>query len=70
MEDTNLQELKEIENVTKRELFLRFSGRGCNLASEIVKNRRNHVGNCHFYTYSKSQTSAKELDSKNRVAQA
>ena len=50
MEDTNPQELEEIENVTSGERFLRFSGRGCDLASEIVKNRRNHAGNRHFYT--------------------
>ena len=28
MEDINLQELEKIENVTNRERFLRFSGRG------------------------------------------
>ena len=53
MEDTNPQELEKIENGTSRERFLRFSGRGCDLASEIVKNGRNHAGNRHFYTYLK-----------------
>ena len=38
MEDTNLQELKKMENVTNRELFLRFSERGSDLASQIAKN--------------------------------
>ena len=38
MEDTNLQELKKIENVTNREWFLRFSERDSDLASQIAKN--------------------------------
>ena len=38
MEDTNLQELKKIENVTNREGFLRFSERGSDLTRQIAKN--------------------------------
>ena len=53
MEDKNPQELEKKENGTSREWLLRFSGRGCDLASEIVKNRRNHAGNRHFHTQPK-----------------
>ena len=58
MEDKNLQELEKIENVTDRECFLRFSGRGCDLAGEIVKNRRNHAGNRHFLHITQSRRQA------------
>ena len=38
MEDTNLQELKKIENVTNKEGFLRFGERCSDLTSQIAKN--------------------------------
>ena len=70
MEDTNLQELDKIENVTSREGFLRSSGRGCDLASEIVKIDETTREIVIFTHNTKSHTSAKEADSKKRVAQA
>ena len=38
MEDTNLQELKKIENDTNREWILWFSERCSDLRSQIAKN--------------------------------
>ena len=38
MEDTNLQELKKLENETNRERILWFSERCSDLTSQIAKN--------------------------------
>ena len=50
MEDTNLKELKKIDNETNREQILGFSERCSDLRSQIAKNQRNNVSNRHFYT--------------------
>ena len=60
MEDTNLQELQKIKNVTNREWILWFGERCSDLRSQIAKNWRNHVTNRHFYTKAQSRRQAQQ----------
>ena len=56
MEDTNLQELEKV------------SRRGCDLASEIVKNRRNHAEKSSFLHITQSRRLAqRKQTSKTRL---
>ena len=58
MEDTNLHELKKIENVTNRVVILWLSGRISDSRSQIPKGGGKHVRNRHLLLESYSRRQA------------